>query len=53
MITRKLYSSKGVSGYEHEGCWRKDGKFGSIKASGVLSQNFVAGAQNSNLVSSQ
>ena len=27
MTTRELYSSIGVSGYEHEGCWRKDGIF--------------------------
>jgi len=27
MTTRELYSSIGVSGYEHQGCWRKDGKF--------------------------
>lgn len=27
MITRKLYSSKGLSGYEHEGGWQKVGKF--------------------------
>ena len=27
MTTRELYSSIGVSGYEHQGCWRKDGEF--------------------------
>lgn len=27
MTTRELYSSIGVSGYEHQDCWRKDGKF--------------------------
>ena len=27
MTTRELYSSIGVSGYEHEGFWRKDGIF--------------------------
>ncbi|MEI6538857.1 MAG: transposase family protein [Planctomycetota bacterium] len=27
MTTRELYGSIGVSGYEHEGCWRKDGIF--------------------------
>lgn len=27
MTTRELYSAIGVSGYEHQGCWRKDGAF--------------------------
>ena len=27
MTTRELYSSIGVSGYEHQGCWRKGGIF--------------------------
>ena len=27
MTTRELYSSIGVSGYEHQQCWRKDGVF--------------------------
>ncbi len=27
MTTRALYSAIGVSGYEHQGCWQKDGGF--------------------------
>ena len=27
MTTKELYSSIGVSGYEHQQCWRKDGVF--------------------------
>ncbi len=27
MTTRELYGSIGVSGYEHQQCWRKDGFF--------------------------
>ena len=27
MTTRELYRSIGVSGYEHQVCWRKDGIF--------------------------
>ena len=27
MTTRELYRSIGVSGYEHQQCWRKDGFF--------------------------
>ena len=27
MTTKDLYSSIGVSGYEHQQCWRKDGVF--------------------------
>ena len=29
MTTKELYRSIGVSGYEHQQCWRKDG--GNIK----------------------
>ena len=39
MTTKELYRSIGVSGYEHQQCWRKDG--GNIK--GGISRGNIKG----------
>ncbi len=27
MTTQEVYSSTGVTGYDHQSCWQKDGQF--------------------------